>query len=342
MKVLLEWNDPCGSTSLETNSEMSDDPTNTTPRHCDILARDTSFGDESTPLHKAAAGGRYLAVYMILEALKERDAVIVTRAADSIDEPPVASQKFPWLQHGLRAKDKHGRTPLDVAHHFLTIQDTERDAVARWDAVAGGPADWEKCVRLLENTTAKTAPEKRKEESKVVHEQAYSSNDCRMGDNNNRWGLPRLPAHLTKGAMACVDCNPSVNGNSNVCMTATWQSIFQKSLGDSASLCIVASAAASDGAFASNRTATKKTKIAPVTSRSREETCTSAEITDAKSVPKDRPAAPNENAVAVDSLCRRCKKPTVAFYPLLGAGTLVCKICHRLAKRNLRNDSIGS
>ena len=104
----------------------------------------SSFGDESTPLHKATAGGRYLAVYMILEALKERDAILGKQSP---------TPKMSWLERGLRAKDRFGRTALDVAYHFLQIQNTERDAVARWDTVAGGSADWGKCVRLLENAS---------------------------------------------------------------------------------------------------------------------------------------------------------------------------------------------
>ncbi|OEU13225.1 ankyrin, partial [Fragilariopsis cylindrus CCMP1102] len=130
MKVILEWN--------------SDD----------ILPY-ISFGDESTPLHKAAGGGRYLAVHIILEALKERDSRLQQHQNNNtIRESSSSSKKSSWLQCGLEARDKYGRTSFDVAKQFHAIQDTERAAVARWDAVAGGVADWEKCIQLLQNANA--------------------------------------------------------------------------------------------------------------------------------------------------------------------------------------------
>ena len=92
--------------------------------YCSHIVLESSFGDESTPLHKAAAGGRYLAVHMILEALKDRDSILQ-------NESTLMKPNSSWLQRGLSARDKSGRTPLDVAQHFFRVQDTERDAVAR-------------------------------------------------------------------------------------------------------------------------------------------------------------------------------------------------------------------
>jgi hypothetical protein len=54
MKILLDWN----STEPDKNSSSSV----YNKKQCDVLAKDLSIGDEFTPLHKAAAGGRYLAV----------------------------------------------------------------------------------------------------------------------------------------------------------------------------------------------------------------------------------------------------------------------------------------
>ena len=124
---LLEWNN-------DVINDCSVSPYDASKQRCDILARDTSFGDESTPLHKAAAGGRYLAVHMLLEAWKQR-------RSESND-----SQMIDFL----RVENKAGKTPLEVATHHFSNQDTERDSVARWDSTAGGVADWGKCIQLLE------------------------------------------------------------------------------------------------------------------------------------------------------------------------------------------------
>jgi len=100
---------------------------------CNLLIQDTSFGDLMTPLHKAAAGGRYLAVQLLVDALESRHS----------------------LQQGLTALDADGRTPLDVALEKQQIQNDEQKCVARWDSVAGATADWDKCVQLLQSAKDK-------------------------------------------------------------------------------------------------------------------------------------------------------------------------------------------
>jgi len=100
---------------------------------CNLLASDTSFGDEKTPLHKALGGGRPLAVRLLLDAL----------AHDR------------HLDEALRIEDASGRTVLDYGRHYSSMGEEEteheRQSVRRWDAVAGGtPADWRTCCQLLE------------------------------------------------------------------------------------------------------------------------------------------------------------------------------------------------
>jgi hypothetical protein len=91
---------------------------------CDLFLPDTSFGDGRTALHKAAAGGRPLAVHLLLAAHVARTT----------------------LGAALGARDARGQTPLQVA----TAQAEDPGSVARWDAVAGGTrADWAVCARLL-------------------------------------------------------------------------------------------------------------------------------------------------------------------------------------------------
>ena len=120
MRVLLDWgtcNNPGG---IQT----------------DILARDSSFGDLRTPLHKAVAGGRPMAVQLLLMTLHQRN----------------------LLQRGLAAVDSQGLTPLELVKHFTSLDaeelEREKCSVRRWDGIAGGCADWESCQTLLEGATS--------------------------------------------------------------------------------------------------------------------------------------------------------------------------------------------
>lgn len=112
----------CFSGAVPTMRLLLEDPA------CDLLAVDTSFGDHQTPLHKSASGGRYLAVLLLLEAFQ--------------------MQSIMLLETALSAKDSSGRTPLGVARENQRKQFEERRSVARWDSVAGGFADWDRCVQV--------------------------------------------------------------------------------------------------------------------------------------------------------------------------------------------------
>lgn len=101
---------------------------------CDILARDMSFGDGQTALHKASSGGRYLAIQLLLDTLRRRS---------------IQSNHPTLFEAALSTLDSFGRTPLDVAHEKQQNQIEERRSVIRWDSVAGGVADWDKCVQVF-------------------------------------------------------------------------------------------------------------------------------------------------------------------------------------------------
>lgn len=166
--------------------------------HVDLLARDTSFGDGMTPLHKAAAGGRYLAVKLLLTALQER-------RNDTGDDKSM-------LHQGLQALDSLQRTPLDVAVDMSKNQQQEQLNVRRWDAVAGGVADWQQCVQLLKS----------------------AEDEMRQGtslDAKASTVLPALPKHLSEGG-SCLDCNASGDGS---CLTASWEAAFRSALSSSIS-----------------------------------------------------------------------------------------------------------
>ena len=307
-----------------------------------------SFGDQSTPLHKAVAGGRYLAVHMIVEALKERDQISEPKPENS------SVSKSSWLQRGLLAKDRYGRTPIEVAHHFFKVQNTERDAVARWDVVAGGIADWEKCMQLLDNATMISSCESRRTETRIAEKQAGSaanfSNNHQINNGKIR-AISRLPLHLTKGVMACLDCNPVSGENNNICLTTSWQAMFQKSLSDSASLCIIANNVRQVGDTNFDMTKTAKSTIScrNTTGNVRQVGATNFDMTKTgkstiscrnttgSSVAANRSNVEGEilheeKDITVRSTCKRCQKPTVALYQLPEIGILVCKSCKRLAR----------
>lgn len=119
MQILLDWG--CNNSSA---------------LQADILAKDESFGDLKTPLHKAVAGGRPVAVQLLLMHLNKRG----------------------LLLSGLAAVDSQGLTPLESAKQFTTLNneelENEKCSVRRWDNIAGGPADWKRCQTLLEDVAA--------------------------------------------------------------------------------------------------------------------------------------------------------------------------------------------
>ena len=185
MQILLQWN---------TNSDNNE-------QSCNMLSRDISFGDCMTPLHKAAAGGRYLAVQLLLEALRSR--IMHDHVEGELEEPLL-------LQKGLAALDSTGRTPLALAKCFIANQKEEQKSVRRWDEVAGGEADWVRCAQLL----SAVEKELQHEPSPNNREQAKSKGTVQT--------LEPIPKHLS-GPAACLDCGPTDDGR---CLTSSWESAF--------------------------------------------------------------------------------------------------------------------
>uniref|UniRef100_A0A7S2EPD4 Uncharacterized protein n=1 Tax=Trieres chinensis TaxID=1514140 RepID=A0A7S2EPD4_TRICV len=178
MQVLLGWSDP------------------TSGRRCDLLARDASFGDRMTPLHKAAAGGRHLAVLLLLDALRERGE----------------------LKEGLAAKDVGGRTSLEVAKDFMRQQDQEGQSVRRWDGIAGHAADWGWCADLLRVAEVEAGIAKGSDESAEALE----------AQKLPLLNFPPPPQHLSSASVVlCLDCGADSDGNYN---TSSWESAFCKVL----------------------------------------------------------------------------------------------------------------
>ena len=199
MRVLLEWN-------------------------ANLFSRDMSFGDRMTPLHKSASGGRYLAVQLLLEALKTRGIRSYSHESSEQDDSSAMDEggqrtgigsSVSMLELALIQKDQNGKTPLEVAIQLSQTQGEARESVARWDGVAGGPADWDKCAELLRAA---------EEEVEIEHNKTAYSKASRQ--TPSLLSQP-LPAHLT-GNNGCEDCE---DGSGN-CLTASWESAFQAALGN--------------------------------------------------------------------------------------------------------------
>ena len=174
---------------------------------CNLLARDASFGDFKTPLHKAVAGGRYLAVQLLLDELRERN----------------------QLTEALKTPDASSRTPLQVAEDIFSRQEQERQSVARWDEVAGGLADWGKCRALL--LAATDAQQNSK--TSTVHPSSMGSKAMTGSEHPktpNNSTLPPLPQHLST-LDGCLDCD-AAGGTGGTCLTSSWQTAFQAALGN--------------------------------------------------------------------------------------------------------------
>ncbi|KAL3942901.1 MAG: hypothetical protein SGBAC_002973 [Bacillariaceae sp.] len=172
--------------------------------HANLFAKDVSFNDQMTALHKAAAGGRYLAVQLLIQTLRSR--------GDDSDGRSM-------LAEALEVKDSSGRTPLVIAKEFSVVQETEKGSVARWDQVAGGEADWIKCSRLL---TAAT-------NSLSISSQSQTTSQLASA----------LPSEISRLRQGCVSSFESEGVNIKsvtLPLQRRFQSVIQNSLDDLSSL----------------------------------------------------------------------------------------------------------
>jgi hypothetical protein len=283
---------------LHQSSEISDSD-------CDmLLARDTSFGDEMTPLHKAAAGGRYLGVQLLLEVLREQTTLKQDAAATA-----TTTTNTSLFRQALQARDKCQRTPLDVAIELRRRQEEERQSVARWDQVAGGVADWGKCIELLRAAEAEIS-------SKEVAEKSTTTTTAQQ----QPW--MQLPDHLVRvNKDGCIDCGPSTTTADNgQCLTASWQAAFQAALGNSVDLLLLNDKPPSQQQTRLNTAAVNE----PPTVVHRATTTAS----DNSPVAKVDVESTNSTGSRSGISCSLCGKLSVALYPM-ASGSLMCKTCKR-------------
>jgi hypothetical protein len=280
---------------------------------CDLLARDTSFGDRMTPLHKAAGGGRYMAVQLLLEALRNRSIYSSAVSSDNLSSNSGSNSGFNGrqssLELGLKSKDSMGRTPLVVAIDLSKNQEEERESVARWDAVAGGVADWQKCTQLLRAA----------EEEVISQQEGPSAKSQKTADAMKPKLFQPLPAHLVT-ADACFDCGADSDG---VCLTSSWEKAFQAVLSNSVQLALTTQ---SDSRGAGRDEATSSPVVNVPTSTAESSSSCPAQNSEMPNANYQMPESPSRKQVGLH--CALCSKACIALYH--GAeGLLVCKSCIR-------------
>ena len=303
MQILLSWG---------TNENYSNGG-GTNKRRANLLAKDISFGDKKTPLHKAVAGGRPLAVQLLINTLQKRE----------------------LLQEALQTKDSSGLTPLQLAKQFTSMNEeeleVERQSVRRWDVVAGGDcADWTTCLRLLEGASSSSS-------SSIVQDSYYgtesSSNEQVALDSFSKkkdFVLPALSeldnvanSYCEDGGDECVDGR---------CRTSVWESAFRMALSSSMKMalnngvCIPIPAQSNEGGGKG-----KNNDIATtLTTTSKSLGMTSAVIPD--TVVPIAPQTPQTNTKQIGRQCDSCGKYSPALFRSVNH-QLVCKQCRRrLAK----------
>ena len=302
MRVLIEW---AAGRRDSSNSNININRTgNKDLREALLLARDTSFGDQATPLHKAAAGGRYLAVQLLIDTIREIP-VDENRPRSSI------------LQKSLEMKDASNRTPIDVARRYAAMQDTEQQAVARWDEVAGGKADWVKVVKILEHAmpSGPDVDDNGAKAGSVEHDQSVLSPDTKKESQTSI--LPDVPTFLIQDAKSCLDCGFDDGGN---CLTTKWEQDFFRALNQSAKMTLDRPAV--------TVTLEQKNHItnsilidAPMQNETQASRRSTAMI---ENPPATEASKSNTSS---STTCGACQRQTVALYPL--HGRLVCKACKK-------------
>mmetsp|Transcript_30921 Transcript_30921/g.47405 ORF Transcript_30921/g.47405 Transcript_30921/m.47405 type:complete len:360 (+) Transcript_30921:46-1125(+) len=257
-----------------------------------LSSQDTSFGDLMTPLHKAVAGGRPLAVKLILHYASSTQKENMN-SGDAISDI-------------LNAKDSMNRTPLEVAHFFVSKQEEERLSVRRWDDVAGGTADWETCVALLEDANSS----------------CHSSQE------------------LTKSveALSVMSCMVCSDGTS--CPLASWESVFRSKIQGLTRQVLVNN----KGGVPSCIIANESSRMPRVNDVSciiivNESSPMVKENDFRKTTEKHEPLPSHQNGSLSDSQqmgqpCGICGKPSIALYPK--HGKLICRTCKRTNTRKIK------
>ncbi|KAL7543788.1 hypothetical protein ACHAXR_013380 [Thalassiosira sp. AJA248-18] len=285
MQILLSWGE-----------------TNIHEKPADLLARDTSFGDKKTPLHKAVAGGRPLAVQLLINTLRRRR----------------------LLRDALELRDASELTPLQLAKHFTSMNIDElvqeRQSVRRWDVVAGGTsADWETCLCLLEGANSSMTSADSEDVSlakeKATQQQSNPSDKA-------------MPAFTDLNNIANSYCDDVDECQDGKCRTATWENAFRNALASSMEMTL------NDNA--------KSMKIIKMIANVDDDndTCLPCPPTQTTSSPslvtdttsKASNSSPKKTATKMGRQCDSCGKHSPALFRSVNH-QLVCRQCRQLGRR---------
>jgi hypothetical protein len=253
-----------------------------------------------TPLHKAAAGGRPLAVQLLVETLRSR----------GHQEYSYMNEESDLLRRGLMALDSQGRTPLEVAKAIDPLE--EAKSVKRWDSVAGGGPDWARCIAILEHAEQEAGLQQRLGDNVDTSTRARDAN------------LPALPSHLLD-TTSCLDCG----ADGGVCKTASWEAAFREVLTSSV---MQASAPTSNA----NVNIDIASDGAGSAAQKAEGTQSACEIGAVESKPNTisspNTAGTSTSSPRVGHKCNACEEYSVALFRGAG-GMLVCKKCRGQSRR---------
>lgn len=268
----------------------------TTPQtQADLLAKDTSFGDKKTPLHKAVAGGRPLGVQLLMNTLQIRS----------------------MLQEALQTTDVSGLTPLELAKQYTSMDsealEVERQSVRRWDVVAGGEeADWDTCQRLLEGALPSIATSVTQEdvETKSTTKQETSSRELLDNVANN---------YCEEDGSECIDGR---------CRTSVWENAFRSALSSSMEVALRSSVCIPIGkSVLSSKDEIKGDAVSEAIGKT-SDAPPSADITSLK-VNDASPTTQTSQPKSIGRQCDNCGKHSPALYRSANS-QLVCRKCRRL------------
>jgi len=266
-----------------------------------LLARDNSFFDEMTPLHKAVKGGRFLAVAVIVNFSQKHNNSI----AGEFD--------LNLLRQILRAKDASDRTPLELARELDSLGEEEILSMRRWDSVAGGTASFSKCIDILDKATEEVS---RDSYILVDNMVAHDTSSTRTGST-------------FADVAALCDCEDEEDDNGN-CKTAAWEKTFTSAILKSTASLIDTGGINTDG---TNNIGAKGGSSSPtipspkfesleaIVTVGTDDTGASIGSENSPSIPKQRVGQP----------CGHCGKDSLALFRA-PQGILVCRQCLRRAR----------
>jgi len=306
MQILLSWGSDNSSSSGSTTNK----------RQANLLALDTSFGDKKTPLHKAVAGGRPLAVQLLINELQKRDII----------------------QEAMQTKDAAGKTPLQLARQYTSMNEeeleVERQSVRRWDVVAGNEnADWHTCLRLLEAASAI-------DDTKTSRVVKATQQNLIPTTSNKPMDTMSMPAY-------CVNGDDCEDGR---CGTSVWEDAFRRALSSSmemslnknnlskvftSGICQVVPTSKRVIEDEDNDQATRKNSSEIAASLDQvpmDCTSTADEVNDD---PSKATETSETTGKKMGRQCDSCGKHTAALFRSVNH-QLVCKQCRRLASRRTR------